>query len=362
LVLAENGRSKYRIVISRGATPSERYAAQEFRRLFREMSGVELPILEGARRDRFEIRIHDCEDVSVWEPGPDGYAIRARDDSITLAGGLPRGVVYAVYDFFEKRLGGRWFARDVAIMPRRDNMVLEPFHELHRPRFEYREVFYTEAFDGDFAARLRSNGAHARLDAKHGGKIAYFPFVHTFHTILPPDKYFKDHPEYFSEIDGRRVGAGAQLCLTNPDVLRLTIECVKGWIRDHPDAAIFSVSQNDCFNNCQCKSCKAIDEREGSPSGSLLAFVNKVAEAVPDRLIDTLAYQYTRRPPKNLKPRENVIVRLCSIECCFSHPIETCDVNQAFRDDLVAWSKVISWGRRWPEPVQRWVPGPTATS
>jgi hypothetical protein len=37
-----------------------------------------------------------------------------------------------------------------------------------------------------------------------------------------------------------------------------------------------------------------------------------------------------------------VIVRLCSIECCFSHPLATCDcaANRAFCADLRGWSKV----------------------
>jgi hypothetical protein len=74
--------------------------------------------------------------------------------------------------------------------------------------------------------------------------------------------------------------------------------------------------------------------------------VNRVAEAVekefPGKAVETLAYQWTRHPPKTMRPRPNVIVRLCSIECCFSHPFATCDSreNRAFRDDLAAWSKV----------------------
>ena len=37
-----------------------------------------------------------------------------------------------------------------------------------------------------------------------------------------------------------------------------------------------------------------------------------------------------------------MIVRLCSIECCFSHPLATCDspANRAFCRDLEGWSKI----------------------
>ncbi len=78
----------------------------------------------------------------------------------------------------------------------------------------------------------------------------------------------------------------------------------------------------------------------------MLNLVNRVAAAVekefPGKVVETLAYQWTRQAPKTMRPRPNVIVRLCSIECCFSHPLATCDSreNRAFRDDLQAWSKV----------------------
>jgi len=119
---------------------------------------------------------------------------------------------------------------------------------------------------------------------------------------------------------------------------------VKGWLRASPEASIVSVSQNDCFRPCACDACRAVDEREGSHAGSLLLFVNAVAEAIepefPGKAVDTLAYQYTRKPPRTIRPRRNVIVRLCSIECCFAHPLETCERNASFRDDLVAWSRL----------------------
>ena len=128
---------------------------------------------------------------------------------------------------------------------------------------------------------------------------------------------------------------------------------MKGWIKDHPDASIFSVSQNDWYNPCTCPKCRAIDEAEGSHAGTLISFVNRIAENIekdyPDVVIDTLAYQYTRTPPKTIRPRHNVCVRLCSIECCFAHLLEECDEimsfgnrihGDSFQSDLEGWAKV----------------------
>jgi len=121
------------------------------------------------------------------------------------------------------------------------------------------------------------------------------------------------------------------------------VERVREWIREAPEASIVSVSQNDWYGACECPNCKAIDEREGSHAGTMLALANYVTEKIgpefPNVAIDTLAYQYTRHAPRTIRPLPNVIVRLCSIECDFGAPLEE-KSNQAFADDLRAWGKL----------------------
>jgi hypothetical protein len=252
-----------------------------------------------------------------------------------------------VYTLLEEHWGVRWLTPEVEQLPRSASLRLADLKRYTQPKLEYREVFWTEMMrDGDFAARHRLNGNHHRLAARHGGPaVVYFPFVHSFDALVPPE-LFAQHPEYFPLIQGVRKGGYVQRCLTHPDVLRLSIERVRQWIREHPDVTIVSVSQNDTFNYCQCDGCKAIDEAEGTPCGSLLKFVNAIAEAIekdhPRVRIDTLAYQYTRKPPRTIRPRANVIIRLCSIECCFAHPLDGCSSaeNQRFREDILAWESV----------------------
>ena len=114
-------------------------------------------------------------------------------------------------------------------------------------------------------------------------------------------------------------------------------------LRKNPEASFLSISQNDWHGYCTCPKCRAIDEEDDSHAGSLLRGVNKVAEALeeefPNLYVETLAYQYTRKPPKVTRPRKNVVVRLCSIECSFAQPLNS-ETNKTFRDDLVGWSKI----------------------
>ena len=353
--LVENGRSRYRIVIPANAIPAERYAAEELQRYLERMSGAALPIVTDAepiasREILLGENVHLAKlklKIDFSKLGTDGFVLRTEGRRLVVAGGRPRGTLYGVYALLEDKLGVRWFAPELEVVPRPRRVQLPKLDETLVPALEYREVFWTEMMrDPDFAARHRLNGHHYPLTEKHGGRVAvYFPFVHSLDALVPRDLY-QEHPDYFPLIDGKRKDGYVQRCLSNPDVLRIATDRVRQWLKEHPETTIISVSQNDTFNFCQCENCKALDDAEGSPAASLIRFVNAVAENIerdhPNVRIDTLAYQYSRRPPKTIRPRHNVIVRLCSIECCFAHPLETCSSpeNQRFRDDLIAWQPV----------------------
>lgn len=355
VTLFENGHSPYQIVIAANATASERYAAEELQRYFERITGARLPIVaDSDDRTTSEIVLGAAslpEGVarpSADEPPDlDGFTLQTIGNRLLISGAGPRAILYGVYALLEEKLGVRWFTPDVEVVPRLERVIIPDLNETQSPKLEYREVFWSEFIqNADFAARHRLNGNSYALADKHGGrKCVYFPFVHSFDMLVPPS-LFDAHPEYFPLIDGERKGGYVQRCLSNPDVLRIATERVQQWIQEHPEANIFSVSQNDTFNNCQCPQCKAIDDAEGSPAGSLLQFVNAIAAAVekdhPNVRIDTLAYQYTRKPPRTIRPHKNVIVRLCSIECCFAHPLDQCQnsKNREFVADILAWQRV----------------------
>lgn len=357
LTLTRDGYSDYVIVVPAKASPSEKHAAAELQHFLREISGAELPITADTEPIRaYEIVLGNgntrLDQLNLRLPPPSGsgewFRIGTAGERLLLLGAPQRGTMYGVYTFLEDHLGCRWLSSKVSRIPKQRTIELEPFSSVQTPVLEYREPFYWDAFDADWAARNKVNSQSARLDDMRGGKVTYYPFVHTFYSLIPPEQYFAEHPEYFAEVGGKRVASNAQLCLTNPDVVRLTVAKVREWIETHPGVNIVSVSQNDCWGFCECPNCRALAEAEGSQSAPIVAFVNQVAEAIendyPNVAIDTLAYSYSRKPPKTLRPRGNVIIRLCTIECCFSHPLATCDhpQNVSFRDDMVGWSKLCN--------------------
>src|SRR5262249_46321009 len=157
--------------------------------------------------------------------GNDGFVLKTIGDRIVIAGPGPRGSMYGTYDVLEK-LGVRWFTQKVTRIPKKTTVDLPALDETQVPAFEYREPYFTEAFDKDWADRNRVVGATARLDASTGGTIKYADFVHTFDHLIPQDLY-KTHPEYFPLVGGKRINGYVQRCLTNPEVLQLAIDGVK---------------------------------------------------------------------------------------------------------------------------------------
>ncbi|MEW6072900.1 MAG: DUF4838 domain-containing protein [Planctomycetota bacterium] len=356
LVLAEGGKSPYRIVVSAGASPPVRHAAEELQTFLREIAGVELSIVTDREPPGpAEILVGDSTRLPALDPaidlaalGREGYVLRAVGPHLVIAGGEPRGTLYGVYGLLEDHLGCRWFTPAVSRIPEHSRLALPALDETVVPALEYREPFTFECFDGDWCARNRMNSSSGRLGEHHGGKIQFADgfFCHTFATLVPPATYFAPHPEYFSLVGGQRQNGYAQLCCTNEDVIRPCTEGIRTAMREHPEAFVFSVSQNDTFQQCECKRCQALATAEDSQMAPVLALVNRVAEAVaeefPDQVVETLAYQWTRRPPKTMRLRPNVVIRLCSIECCFAHPLESCDspANRAFCADLAGWARI----------------------
>jgi len=353
LTLAKDGASDYVIVVADGAIAPERTAAQELQDHLAAVTGVTLPIVEesDATPETKQILIGPSKRLIAAFPeldldalGHDGIVIRTAGDTLYLAGGRPRGTLYAVYTFLEDVVGCRWWTSAEQYIPSRPVLEVPVLDTVYAPALRYREAFYRDALNGVFAARNKCNGHHDGVPEEYGGHYKILGWCHTFYQLLPPEKYFGDHPDWYSELNGQRVGEHAQLCLTN-DAMRaeLTKNALE-WIRKDPSAGMISITQNDCGGNCQCANCAAIEQEEGAPSGLLVRFVNAVAEDIekefPDVLVETLAYQYTRKAPVNERPRDNVVIRLCTIECSFSEPLATAPRNSDFRRDMEAWSAI----------------------
>lgn len=341
------------IVLGSAASSSEQWAAAELQRWLHEIGGQYLPILHTdspPEVNKIMLGYSQFVQDATGEAAPgeydESFHYFSKGENIFIYGGRQRGTMYGVMAFLENEFGCRWYTPLVSVIPKRSQLLFGSYDHRESPGIRVRNDFYFEAFDPQWAARNRMNGRLEFSDqpaVQPGGVESYWA-VHTFYPLMPPEEFFDKHPEYYSLINGKRTHDRAQLCLSNAAVLKIMTERVKKQMREHPQYRIYCVSQNDWYNPCQCNRCQALVKKFGTESGIMIWFVNQVAEAVekefPDKFIGTLAYQYTRKPPANIHPRQNVVVRLCPIEACVAHSLESCPQNKSFLDDMQTWAAI----------------------
>ena len=354
VTMIENGESDYVIVIGKDCDATEKSAAEELQKYLNEMSGVKLPIVtDDTAETDYEIIVgktnREGEDYTVDREtlGKEGVYLKAAGNKLVIAGGELRGTIYAVYEFLELYLDCRWFTRDITVIPERDVVGFpKDLDYTHVPVFEYRKTDWLSPKTGEIYSVANKLNSSMAIDDKFGGYFGFTGgFCHTFTAdFVNAAKYFESNPELFALRDGTRVNT--QLCLTNPETLEIVIDEVQALLDKDPDATLISLTQADNLEYCMCENCTALDEAHGGQQGTNLTFVNAVADhfkdKYPDLKFDTFAYRYTRTAPENLKPADNVVIRLCSFECCFAHPFddEKCEQNATFKKDIEDWSKI----------------------
>jgi len=370
LTVVRDGKSDYVIVTPDKPTPVEQTGARELQQHLAAVTGATLPVVSEADTTQDKPRLilgsgplarRLLGKPTLDSLPPDAIVIRTVGRDLLLAGHARRGTLYAVYTFLEDTVGVRWWTSSETHVPKRPTLRIPPLDIVYAPKVADRATRYLHLSDGCFtnhslvtrdeqaamgvfSARMRLNGHdHYSIPPEYGGPNGLIGWVHTFYQInglLPVSQYFDQHPEWYSLIQGARRKERSQLCLTNEEMRKELVRVVKERIRANPGATMISISQNDWRGYCECSKCKAVDDEEGTHAGTLIHCINAVAEEVekefPHILVETLAYQYTRTPPRHVRPRDNVVIRLCSIECSFAEALAdgSDKTNVAFRSDM----------------------------
>jgi hypothetical protein len=337
LKITENGNTDYVIVVSENATQSERDAAQLLQSYVTRISGCKLVVVNDTERVlKTEISVGFTNRIDPKTTGqlktmkPDGFRIFTEGKKLFIVGGPHKGVYYGVVDLLEKQLGCRMYAPDVEFVPENKNLVIPELNYADAPTNTLRIVHGKFNENKNYKEWMRLDNINEVFADGY--------YVHTFNRLVPWETHFGAHPEYFAFMNGKRIID--QLCMTNPDVLKLVVDKLSVEMGKQPNKNIWSVSQNDNFSYCQCDKCMEINKQEGTPSGALIRFVNQVAANFPNKTISTLAYQFSRSAPKITKPAANVQIMLCTIELNRSKSIESDAGSQSFVKDIADWGKL----------------------
>ena len=328
------------------------YTAQKEISEFLSRSAVAGISSEGKKITRIILKRDDNLPAESWFYRTEGNDL--------IIGGSGRGLLYGVYCFLENELGIRFLADNVEKVPEyRKTLELGKLNKSGRPALIYRDIFrnYLKDDKGRFAARLRLNRrGDAPISTSFGGTFNYGkPYhCHTFCFYLPEKKFLKDHPEYFSLVNGVRKGgfASGQLCLSNPEVAKVILPKLRQNILDERAAAakagrapsiLFDLSMNDNQKSCECDACRK-EIAEYGHSGQLLKFLNPIAETIgrefPGVYLTTLAYFHCEELPKtSITPAKNLIIKFCDTITNQASGI-TAKENSRYRERLKKWGKI----------------------
>jgi hypothetical protein len=338
--IASAGQANAQIVTPAEPTYLEGFAASELQGYLERISGARMPIVkEGARSElaySFFVGATQRAAKARIKPdertmGRDGFVLRSVRGGLIVFGRNDLGTVFGVYELLERYFDVRWFMPGEIgeYVPHSETLRIGRVRLASKPSFRTRWVG-----TGEWALRQRMN-AYVRAGDRDVG-IRWKWHFHTFAILIPPDKYYAEHPEYFALVNGKRTVTeskthGNQLCTSNPDVIREVARNLIAVLDREPDIEIITLSPNDGGGFCECDNCRALDEpgRDwfARYSRRLAIFNNEVARIVrqkhPNVLIKVGAYAMYARPPldPDYRPESSLFFQLCHLYFCHNHPL-----------------------------------------
>ena len=345
VILAGKGARQFLIKVSPTPDSLEMLAAQELSKYLTQITGRNFPV---GKNDPFAaiklpaIYVGKASAYHQMLSAQYDYNIVATDaESLHITGKTPQQTLEAVFIFLETSAGCHFLSPTAEIVPTLPRLAVS------KP-YRYTPIVYTRTVHSKLYFDNPLHAAKRRVSQESFPGFVPIAAVHTFHRLLPAATWLQNHPEFYALVNSRR--QPTQLCLSNDTVYHMVLDSVRAWFDRYPEASVLSVSQDDNTSYCTCARCAATDAYEGSPAGSMIRFVNRIAVNFPEKTISTLAYQYTRRAPLHARPAKNVLVTLCSIECDRSGPIaEKCT---EFEKDLKAWKQTGATVKIWDYTTQ----------
>lgn len=290
----------------------------------------------------------------------DEYYIKTVDGNLIVNGGK-RGVLYGVYEFLENYCGLRFFTKDCErIIALSEIININDICDRYNPQFEYRDLCDWTAWNPDFSVKMHLNGNFVRNLREEDGFSRGLSggadgLVHTFEKLLPSQKYYETHPEWFALTEqGERDPSG--ICYSNEDALNELVKNALSWLDNEKDPTIVSLTINDGNPSfCHCKKCEKIYKKGGNETDATLDFLNRatklIKEKYPNVDVDTIAYGKISAPPKFVKPSKGIIIRSCAFRGAMGLSIDkaakvnenTSQYVKSLNNALSLYEKVYLW-------------------
>lgn len=362
VTLLENGEVKVTVVYSEGASESLIAAADFMAATIDRMSGssgVRTAVKKGGESG-FSIYVGRAANsalIDLSDVKDDGYKLEIKPEGIYIVGKTDDATRNGIYDFLETHLECMYVSPENTYVPLCPTVKLALEEKTVNPTITWRKVYQYESVQNGWYERLKMNGTIVK-EGENSIELynEWGTWCHSSFEFVPPEEYFDEHPEYYAKFLGKRryqfnvLGRTfpTHLCYTNEEVYQIAeAELVKR-IEANPEVKFWDFSIMDTyFATCRCKECKKFNKEAGSEMGTLLAFLNRLADAIrddyPDVYLSTLAYQRVKNPPKNMKCAPNLCINVCAFPGTQSYPYSTeggIKASREFAERVVEWGKI----------------------
>ena len=369
MTLVEDGKPAATIVTSPDACEFVKEAVADLQLYIKKMSGATLPIANSVatpgnlilvgRMPEVDKLIPDLDEYDLGHDGvvikqfPGKLVITGKSDGLRNKGGTPadQGTPNAVYYFLET-LGCRWYmpGADGEVVPQKQTLTVSGLDIVSKPDVTGRRIYEGPAQGAhrqEFLTWARRNRVASGFNLYHQ--------AHGMYTLMPP-ALFKEHPEYFALVRGKRVSAPpGQFCLSNPQVLDVVCTNLVNILESQGPWRSYPLGQYDCFDWCECDKClswygdktfvyktrklgRAVGHGGGDRvfpniANGYLKFMNAVADRIaethPDVLLNYYALYNIPGVPE-VTPRDNVMPIMCHLA---PH-------DEAWRQQVERWASV----------------------
>lgn len=335
IVIAEQGKSKYRIIYSETAPDSILKAIQIFKTNLKMSSGVEfLAFSDIVGPQDEEILVGPSNRTKDWinsiplKDVGDGYYSGVRGKKWVLlansATGLSQGLMDAIV-----RLGAIKINENITQYDLKQKITVPATPLLFKPSFQYRQAINPNALNETY----RSWNFLTVDNQNDWGTWEY-----SMERIFPSESYYKTHPEYFAKVNGKTVPD--QVNFTHPNFQADLEKNLEVWTMAKGRATYWSISPypNHIVSEDEL-TVKAIQET-GSPSGAVVRLVNEVAKNNKGRTYAIWLDGPYRKAPSNIKPEPNVMLVLDTKDIDHAISIGEGPTNESFRNDLKGWKAI----------------------
>jgi len=402
--LVDEGKAAARIIVPDEASKGELFAAQQIQEFVRRMSGKELAIVkaqEAAEGPAILIGNQPgnqrvIEELNKEHPDTiDAFAVVGKGDRLSVVGRSDTSTIWAAWQWLQDQ-GVVWVmpGEHGTSIPKKSRIDISQTSDLQAPGMMIRGGGYglpaedaPEGFNTDqdgvtagrlFALRMRFNynNAFERKD-----QFEILGSGHSYSHYLPASVYFKEHPEWFNLINGKRMSGdrGTQVCFTSEAGAAEFAKNVEVEIKNALNYGVplehirIAVSPNDWLAMCECDNCKKLVDSDGSASSLVTHFCNLVTADIrkvyPEAITYFYAYDNYSTAPDHAKPGPGVHPEIVfwtsanSFAANSAHPMFS-QANHKFRDGFAAWEKIsqavtahtyyghYAWFTPWPMVTQ----------